>query len=97
MKTLQESIINEKFRSNSSYVGVIERFFEACENNDDCKAALKSLAFALDKAAKYYLKINKKEDKNSPEYKSSYNLHQAIGSINFEINEVIENDKYWRE
>ncbi len=96
MRSLKDTIVNEKFNAGFGK-DVIERFFESCENNEDCKAALKSLVFSLQNAAEYYLKINKKEDKNSPEYKSSYNLHQAIGAITMEIDDVIKNDKYWRE
>lgn len=93
MKTLQETI-NEAI-SSKDLTSVFTELFESCNNQEDYKNALNAVAFALYKAKDVNFKLKKKQGDDASKFANQ--LSMAINSIKFEIDEVIKNDKIWRE
>lgn len=93
MKSLQETI-NEAI-SSKDLTGIFVELFESCNSQEDYKSALNTIGFALYKAKDVNFKSKKKQGDDASKFANQLSI--AINSIKFEIDEVIKNDKIWRE
>lgn len=96
MKSLKESInINE---AASELEAAINIAFAGCFTQVDYQNKLKELMSALRKAAEGKVKFGKKNAVKTPEfYKYALQFNMAVNSMDFEVREILDNDKIWRE
>ena len=96
MKSLKDSInINE---ASSKLEETIMLAFAPCKTQVDYQNKIKELMSALRNMAAGKVKWGKKNASNYPEfYKHALQLSMAINSMDFDVNEILNNDKIWRE
>ena len=93
MKTLTDSI-NEALTSKD-LTNAFTELFSICNNQEDYKEALNSIAFALYKAKDANAKSKKRQGDDAVKFANQLSI--AVNSIRLEIDEVIKNNKIWRE
>ena len=96
MKSLKESInINE---GAGELETAIKLAFAGCFTQVDYQNRLKELMSALRNAAEGRVKFGKKNAAKTPEfYKYALQFSMAVNSMDFDVNEILNNDKIWRE
>lgn len=96
MKSLKESInINE---GATELETAIKLAFAGCFTQVDYQNRLKELMSALRKAAEGRVKFGKKNAEKTPEfYKYALQFSMAVNSMDFDVREILDNDKIWRE
>lgn len=96
MKSLKESIsINEAAKELET---AIDLAFSECSTQADYQNKLREVMSSLRKAAAGKVKFGKKNASKNPEfYKYALQFSMAINSMDFDVNEILDNDKIWRE
>ena len=96
MKSLKESInINE---AASNLETAIDLAFSGCFTQVDYQNKLRELMSSLRKVAEGKVKFGKKNAAKTPEfYKYALQFSMAVNSMDFDVNEILNNDKIWRE
>ena len=88
-----KNFINE---ANDPIESQIDLWLGPCKTQDDYQRFLKRISFALYKAAQR--KTTAKVSKTMPEFgKAANQFAIAVNSIRFDLDEVLKNDKIWRE